>query len=234
MTHTISIFATAICMLANTVHAQTRTCRIVYPDRPQGMQKTAYLFDGSMSREVSLPNRNLSEVIRLADGEITIAITMDKIENPELLPAKAPRLMIPESVRDFYIIITHDPANEDLPIQINRADIEQNKVGLGETLWCNFTAHRIVAKLGATDMSVGPGGQTVSKAPADASGYYGAEFTYQVRGEGPLAPITEQSWWHDSTCRSLGFIMDSGGRLPKILAFRDYRPTMDPALDQAK
>jgi hypothetical protein len=195
------------------------------PDRVSGSPPwdAESRLDGSKSREVSLPSMNLSEVIRLADGNITIVITVGKIENPELLPANAPRLIIPEHVRDFYIIITADPANEYLPVKMNLADAEGHKTGPGETLWSNSTAHRIVAKLGAAEMSVDPGGQTVSRAPAETSGYYEARFEYQLRGEGPLARITEQNWWHDSTCRSLGLIVDSGGRLPKIFTFRDHR-----------
>lgn len=223
MTHAIAIIATGIWMLANIGHAQPRTFRMVYPERPQGMQKTAYLFDGSESREISLPNMNLSEVMRLADGEITIAITMDKIETPELLPANAPKLIIPEHARDFYIIITADPGNAYFPVKMNLADMVKYKTGPGETLWYNLTDHRIVAKLGAADMSVEPLGQTVSRAPADASGYYEARFEYQVRGEGAFAPITEQNWWHDAACRHLGFMVNTGGKLPKIYYFRDFR-----------
>ena len=231
MTRTIAIFATIIWTLAHTSHAQSRACRIVYPERPQEMRKSAYLFDGSKSSEVSLPSMNLSEVMHLADGKITISLTLDKIESPELLPAKAPQLVIPEHVRDFYIIMTADPANEYMPVKMILVDPEEHKAGPGETLWYNFTAHRIFAKLGGTDMSIVPGGQRVSKAPTAAGGYYEADFEYQIRGEGPLARITEQNWWHDSTSRNLGLIMDSGGRLPKIMVFRDFRTTEKESAD---
>ena len=84
--------------------------------------------------------------------------------------------------------------------------------------------HRIVAKLGGAKMLVEPKGRTVSKDSIAASGYYSAQFGYQVNGKGKLAPITEQSWWHDAESRHLGFMLNSGGRLPKIYFYRDFRP----------
>jgi hypothetical protein len=225
----LAILVTATCLLAGAFPAYARTCRIIYPDRPQSSPKLAHLFDGSKSREVTLPSMNFSEVIRLPNGEISIALTTDEIVNPELLPSNAPKLRIPEKVNDFYIILTPDPDNSYLPVTMNLADAGEGKIRSGETLWFNYTAHRIVAKLGDAEMSVDPKGRSISKAPAKESGYYAAQFAYQVQGEGPLARITEQNWWHDSKSRSVAFIIETGGRLPRIFAFRDFREAIEPA-----
>lgn len=74
-------------------------------------------------------------------------------------------------------------------------------------------------------MSVDPGGRAISKEPLPASGHYAAGFTYQVNGNGPIAPIGEQFWWHDAASRHLGFIVNTGGKLPKLYFFRDFRDT---------
>ena len=79
MIRIITILTAGLFIVANTLHAQSRTCRIVFPERPQSAPKVAYLFDGKVSLAVTLPSMNLSEVIKLPPGELTIAITTDKI-----------------------------------------------------------------------------------------------------------------------------------------------------------
>lgn len=219
----IAILTAGFLISVNTLHAKPRSCRLVFPERPQNAPKIAYLFDGSKSQSVSLPSMNLSEVIELPSGDLTIAMTTSAVSDPELLPPQVPVLKIPEKVMEFYIVITPDLENKELPIKMNLVETGGGKLKPGETLWYNFTGHRIVAKLGSAQMTVDPQGRTISKDPITTSGYYVAKFAYQADGKGALAPITEQSWWHDSNSRHLGFMYNSGGKLPKIYFFRDFR-----------
>ncbi len=220
---TIAILTTVCFLFANTLEAKSRSCRVVFPERPQDAPKNAYIFDGKESQSVTLPSMNLSEVIELPSGELTIAMISNKITDPKALPPNAPFLRIPEKLMEFYIIITSDPNNKDLPIKMNLVDTGEGKLNPGEILWYNFTKHRIAAKLGSADLIVDPGGRAISKDPTPTSGYYVAKFAYQENGKGAFAPITEQSWWHDSNSRHLGFMYNSGGKLPKIYFFRDFR-----------
>ena len=212
-----------LCLFASTLHANNRTCRIVYPERPRDAPKMAYLFDGSESQRVMLPSRTLSPVMKLPGGEITLSMSPDSISSPDAVPKGAPSLKIPENVTDFYILITHDPGHKELPIKMELIDLGGGKLKFGETLWYNFTEHRISAKLGDVDVLVDPNKKAVSKAPLAKSGHYKAEITYQVKGEGEFARVTEQRWWHDARSRHLGFIIQSGQRLPKLYLFRDFR-----------
>ncbi len=200
-----------------------RSCRIVFPERPKDAPKVAYLFDGKKSQQVTLPSINFSEVIALPTGEITILMTPEKITDLENLPASAPRLKITEGIQDFYIYVTPDPTNPMLPLRLNFVNVGNGILKPGETLWLNLTDHQIVVTLEGSKMTVTPKAQTVSKAPLPKSGYYKAEFTYQPQAEGDFQRITEQNWWHDAKSRHIGFIMDSGGRLPKIFFYRDFR-----------
>lgn len=220
---TISLLIIGFSAQGDTLHAKPRSCRIVFPERPNNVPKMVYLFDGSKSQNVILPSMNLSEVIGLPGGELTIAMTTSEVSDPESLSPQAPILIIPEPVTDFYIIITPDRENIHLPLKMNLVDTGADKLKPGETLWYNFTGHRIVAKLGGADMKAEPQGRTISTDPVEASGYYVARFAFQADGKGAFAPITEQSWWHDSNSKHLGFISDAGGKLPKIFFFRDFR-----------
>ncbi len=223
ISHTLAILAAGVLILANTLQAKPRTCRIVFPERPKDAPKVAYLFDGAKSQSVTLPSMNFSEVIELPSGELTIAMTLTDISDPELLSPNAPLLKIPEQVKDFYIIMIPDPKNTDIPVKMNLVTTGGNKFNPGDTLWYNFTEHRVAAKLGNAKMSVDPKGSTISKDPLPASGYYVARLVYLAEGKGEYAPITEQSWWHDAKSRHLGFIVNTGGKLPRIYFFRDFR-----------
>lgn len=222
-THAITILSAVFLLCSNTLQAEPRSCRIVFPERPQAAPKTAYLFDGSKSQRVTFPSMNLSEVIELPSGELTIAMTANEISDPNVLPPNMPLLKIPELVTNFYIIITPDPQNQTFPVKMNLVDTGGGKLKPGETLWCNLTEHRIVAKLGSAEMTVDPKGRAISKDPVPASGYYVAKFAFQANGKDAFAPITEQSWWHDAKSRHLGFMVYTGGKLPKIYYFRDFR-----------
>lgn len=227
MSRITAIITFGIFLLINSAEAQSRTCRIVYPERPQDAPKIAYIFDGKDSQMITLPSMNLSEVIKLPIGEITIAMTTGKITDPKTLPPNSPMLKIPENIREFYIIITPDPENKELPVKMNMVNTGDGKLKAGETLWYNFTNHRIAAKLGSAEIIIDPNGRGISKDPLPESGYYTAILKFQNDGKGNYAPITEQSWWHDAKSRHLGFMVNTGGKLPRIYYFRDFRMTED-------
>lgn len=219
----VVIVAAGVAVFTSVLQAKPRSCRVVFPERPRDAPKIAYLFDGKESQRTALPSMNLSPVIEFSGGEITIAMTSQKVDDPEALPPLAPRLRIPEGVNDFYILVTPDPENRHLPVKMNLVDPAGSKLKPGETLWFNGTNHRIIAKLGDARMSVKPQSRSISKSPVPKSGYYNAQFAYQANGEGPVARITEQQWWHDTKSRHLGFIVNTGGKLPRIYFYRDFR-----------
>lgn len=200
-----------------------RICRLVFPERPNDAPKIAYLFDGKKSQKVNLPSINFSKIIALPRGAVTLFLTPTKVTDLENLPLNAPRLNIAEEIKNFYILISPDASNPVLPLRMNLVNTGDGRLKPGETLWFNLTEHRIVAKLGKNKMSVTPKSTTVTKDPASESGYYRAEFAYQSHAEGSFHRITEQQWWHDADSRHVGFIVNTGGRLPKIYFFRDFR-----------
>lgn len=215
--------------LSQIAPAAPRTCRFVYPERPADAPKTAYLFDGKKSRLIGLPSMNLSEIVSLPSGELTILMTPEEVEDIETLPPTAPRLIIPETVGECVVIVSPDPENPTLPVRLILLNTGGGKLKLGETMWFNLTEHRIAAKLGEAKVSIDPKGQAVSTPAMAQSGYYRAEFIFQPQGKGDFQRITEQSWWHDAKGKQLGFVVDTGGRLPGIYTFIDLRPGEEAA-----
>ena len=219
----LALFGAGCLLFTSVLDAKPRTCRIVYPERPRGAPKTAYLSDGEDSRRIGLPSKNLSPVMELPAGALSIAMTPVELGDPAALPPDSPQLQIPEGVTDFYILVTPDPENPILPVQMELVDPGEGGLNPGETLWLNRTDHQIAASLGDAELLAKPRARAISTKPAAESGYYVAEFQYRVKGEGPLVRITEQSWYFDAGSRHLGFIVSAGDRLPKIFFYRDFR-----------
>lgn len=217
------------CLLFGYAHAAPeRTCRIVFLDRPADAPKSLYLFDGETSREVELPSMNLSPVYKLAQDASELRLLAAKVENPKDIAQDAPSVEISPKFNDFVLLLLSDPSNKLAPFKIEVIQLASEDFKIGQTLWTNHTDKTIEGKLGDQSLSLEPLSSKILDAPNSdqgvaSSGYYKATFTYQAEQNGDFAPITEQQWWHDANSRHLGFITDTGGKLPRIYYFRDFR-----------
>jgi hypothetical protein len=200
-----------------------RTCRLVFPEKPSGSPSFIYLYDGKDNHKLYLSATNFSDVVKLNVGDISLVMANKPIVDPENIPLEYPKLSVPKEIRNFYIFLSVDKKNKGSPLQMRMINLDDGKFDLGKTLWCNFTNHRIAAKIGKTKMTVAAGKTTISKEPLSEDGYYRAEFIFQPNSTGAFRKITEQSWWFDADCRYIGFIADRGGMLPRVYFFRDFR-----------
>lgn len=209
--------------------AKNRTCRILFLERHGEAPTEAYLFDGEKSHKVLLPSLNFSEVVELPVGDITIGMSPESIDSPEDFPRDAPTAKIPAQQNDIYLLLFSDPGNKILPVRIQPINIGKGNLEPGQTLWINYTQHRIAAKLGTEELLIPAMGKAVSPPPLATSGYFLAQFLYQPDATGDFSPIMRKSWWFDAKSKNLGFIINTGGRLPKIFTFRDRRLAESPA-----
>ncbi len=211
--------------------AAGRTCRIVFLDRPENAPKSLHLFDGVTSQEVELPSMNLSPSYKLAPDVTQLKLLISKVGDPKEVPADAPSVDIPSGYTDFLLLVLSDPDNKISPVKMEAVNLVSDHFKVGQTLWSNRTDKTIQGKLGDQALSLEPESSKIVDAPVSengvaTSGYYSASFTYQIQDQGAFEPITEQQWWHDAKSRHLGFIVNAGGKLPKIYFYRDFR---DPA-----
>jgi hypothetical protein len=220
----------ALLTIFTQLHAQetaARTCRILFLDRPQDAPKTLHLFDGTSSQEVALPSMNLSPLYRLAPGAIQLKLLSEKAEDPKAAFPDAPNVEIPADWNDFYLLVTSDTENKITPVKLKAINAEGENFKLGKTLWMNLSDKTIQAILGEHEILLEPDSSKIVDNPLSqstpSSGYYNASFTYQIQDDGKFEPITEQQWWHDANSRHLGFMLNSGGKLPKIYFLRDFR-----------
>jgi len=199
-----------------------RTCRIIFLGKSMEVPGEAFLFNGMTSRKVTLRNKQFSEVIGLPAGEITLSLCPGEVRSPEQMPAGAPSVKIAAGDTDFYLVITSDTQNQVLPVRLEAIGANGSPKA-GETLWLNRSEHVIRANLGEESLDIAPLQSVVSLAPLKESGYFAAEFQYQIAPREPWLPIMKKSWWFDSTSRNVGFIISKGPRLPEIFAVRDRR-----------
>lgn len=227
------LFALLTLLLCHFAQAdQGRICRIVFPERPQDAPKFLHLFDGKNSQEVELASMNLSPTYKLASGAIQLKLLTAQVEDPKEVPPDAPSVDIPADYSDFLLLVLSDPNNKIAPVKLEAVNLDSENFKIGQTLWVNRTDKTIEGKLGEQTLLLEPASSKILGAPVSdkgvpTSGYYSASFTYQVDEKGVFEPISEQQWWHDANSRHLGFIVDTGGKLPKIFFFRDFRAAQE-------
>ncbi len=199
------------------------TCRIIFPERPSDSPKAGYIYDGSKNHKVTFPDNNFSRVIQLSEGSNSVTLSATEILASDATRKDQLNIDIPEGCISFYVIMMPDIENKEFPVKLRLIDCGPQQLAKGETLWINLTSHHLKGQLGGANLDIAPLSDTITREPTPTSGHYTAKFTYQKDGEGDFAPITEQSWWHDNKSRHLGFISDTGGKLPKVFCFRDFR-----------
>jgi len=226
----IATFSAIVSWMVFGQQASARTCRILFPDRPGDAPRSLHLFDGISSQEVELPSMNLSTVYELPAGPLNLRLLPDKVDDPSTISPDSPSVEVPETYTDFYLIVFGNPKNKISPVKLEVINADSENFKPGQTLWLNKTGKTIKGKWGEQTLKLEPESSEIVNSPLDnqnatTSAYFSASFTYRIQGEAVFAPITEQQWWFDANCRHLGFVMDSGGKLPQIYFFRDFRVT---------
>jgi hypothetical protein len=208
--------------------AKTRTCRILFLERPADAPKLLHLFDGTTFQEVDLPSMNFSPAYNISSGKIQLRLLPAKVEDPKTISPDAPSVEITADFNDLYLLISSDPDNKITPVKIEAISLDSERFKVGQAMWFNRTDKTIEAKFGDQILSLEPDSSKIIDTPFSSnaspnSGYFSAVFTYRAKSDDPFSPITEQQWWYDINSRHVGFIQNSGGKLPKIYFFRDFR-----------
>ena len=197
------------------------TCRVLFLERGESDPKSAYLFDGIKNHSVKFSGMNLSDPITLSEGATAIAMTPRKVIEPATLPSGSPRAKIPRKAKELYIIVASDKENKTFPVKLFVVNSSDTKFRSGETMWINLSKNIVAGKLNDKSFTVAPGKKLVTSPPMEKAGYIKTVFAYKPVGKDKYAPIMRKTWWFDPKSKYLGFIINRGGRLPKIFTFRD-------------
>lgn len=208
----------------------SRTCRILYLGAPDNAPEKLHLFDGTASQEVELPQMNLSPIYQLPSGPMELTMLSTAATKPDDVPKEAPKATVAESVIDFYLLLSSDPANEIAPVRLQVIDVNSANFKRGEMLWFNLTENSIGGQLGSEQLAMTPQSRRIVKPPARSDENYNVNLSFRMPGNERLYPLCETKWLHDSRSRTLFFVISQdGSRTPRVLGFPDYREAEDKA-----
>jgi hypothetical protein len=208
------------------LEADPRTCRILFLEPPPRAPQTLQLFDGKESREVELPHMNFSQVYELPAGPLKLYLLPAPSADPTKIPAAAPVVIVPETMVDFYLLVTSDTANTVAPVRMQVINAGEDNLKRGQMLWFNLTPNAVGGLLGTSRLAIAPGSRAVLDAPANRSEEYPVSLSFRMPGNKQPFPLCETKWRHDSRGRSVVFIIaQEGRRSPRVIAFSDYRET---------
>ncbi len=204
------------------------TFRILFFDPPAGAPDTLYLYDGKEAREVELPRMNFSPVYELPEGPLKLSLLPERPVNPGEIPMGAPCATVPESVVDFYLLVTSDETNKVAPVAMHV--VNAGGLRAGQMLWFNLSKKTIGGTVGSERLLIQPGQHMLLKAPAKANGSYPVSLAFRIPDDPNHYPLTETYWRYDSQSRSVVFIHShANGRTPRVEGFADYRPPPETA-----
>lgn len=90
-------------------------------------------------------------------------------------------------------------------------------------LWLNLTENTIGGVVGSQKLIVKPNSRIILDPPANKQEDYHANIQFIPPGKERVEPLCETNWSHDPRSRSVYFVVNSGGILPRILGFPDFR-----------
>ena len=218
MTHNLKLFLLLLFLLlpvtAFALEANPRTCRILFLSGPPDAPQTLQLFDGKESREVELPRMNFSRVYELPAGPLKLYLLPAPPADPAKIPAAAPAVIVPETMMDFYLLVTSDPSNTVAPVRMQVINAGADNLKHGQMLWFNLTKNAVGGLLGTTRLAIAPSSRTVLDAPAKRSEEYPVNLNFRMPGNKQLFPLCETKWRHDPRSRERG-LHHRAGRPPQ-------------------
>lgn len=201
-----------------------RSCRILYLGAPENAPAKIQLFDGKSAQEVELPRLNLSPVYNLPGGPLVLRMLTTAPAKPEEVSPDAPKATVPETVTDFYLLVSTDPSNKIAPVRMQVIDADAAKFKKGQMLWFNLTPNSVGGKLGSETLDMKPNSKLIVNAPASKDEGYQVSLSYRAPGDQKPNPLCETQWQHNTKARSVFFVIpQDGSRLPRVLGFPDYR-----------
>jgi hypothetical protein len=212
-------------LAAHAAEKSARTCRILFLNGADDAPKTLHLFDGEGSQEVELSRMGFSPVYPIRVGAPSLALLPSApAGSPPLVPAAAPKVAIAESITDFYLIVSSDPANKVAPVKMQVINADAANFKRGRMLWYNLTDSKVGGVVGSRKLLVEPNSRLILDPPADELGDYRVNLHFLPPGKQRPEPLCETTWTYDPRSRGVFFVLKPAGSLvPRILGFPDFR-----------
>ncbi len=216
-------------LTAQAAEKSARTCRILFLNASGDAPQSLHLFDGLESQKVELPRMNFSPVYQIRPGALTLAMLPSPpapaaAGSLAVIPTDAPKAAIAESVTDFYLIVSSDPANKVTPVRIQVINADAAHFKRGQMLWYNLTDSKVGGLLGSRKLLLKPQSRLILDAPATGMEGYRVNIHFLPPGKTRAEPLCETTWTHDPRSRSVIFVISPDGSLiPRIIGIPDFR-----------
>lgn len=174
-----------------------------------------------------------SSVYQISSGALSLAMLPSPpapaaAGAPPAIPADAPKAAIAETISDFYLIVSSDPANKVAPVKMRVINADAANFKRGQMLWYNLTDSKVGGIVGSRKLLVEPNSRLILDAPATSLEDYHVNIHFLPPGKQRPEPLCETNWSHDPRSRSVFFIFKPAGSLiPRILGFPDFRSEED-------
>lgn len=231
-----ALFLLILSLAATAAEKSTRTCRILFIAAPESALKTLYLFDGKTAQEVELTRMGFSPVYKISPEAVSLALLptapppATATSAAAVVPAGAPTARIAASIRDFYLIVSSDPANQVAPVKMQVVDADAAHFKPGQMLWFNLTQNKVGGIVGARKLAINPNARLILDAPSSRLEEYHVNIQFVAPGKERPEPLCETNWFHDPRSRSVLFILHPPGSIiPRIQGFPDFRDA-DPGM----
>jgi len=157
-----ALFLLILSLSATAAEKSTRTCRILFIAAPESALTTLYLFDGKTAQEVELTRMGFSPIYKISPEAVSLALLPTAPPTPAtsaaaVVPAGAPAAGIAASIRDFYLIVSSDPANQVAPVKMQVVDADAANFKPGQMLWFNLTQNKVGGIVGRQRGLLGSG-----------------------------------------------------------------------------
>lgn len=228
-----ALFLLILSLVATAAEKSTRTCRILFIAAPESDLTTLYLFDGKTAQEVELTRMGFSPIYTISPEAVSLALMPTAPptapSSGTVVPAGAPTAGIAASIRDFYLIVSSDPANKVAPVKMQVIDADAARFKPGQMLWFNLTQHKVGGIVGTRKLAIHPNSRLILDAPSSRPEEYHLNIHFIAPGKERPEPLCETNWFHDPRSRSVLFILQpTGSNVPRIQGFPDFRDA-DPA-----
>lgn len=223
------VFLMSLVLCSPAAEKAARSCRILFLNAPDDAPEKLHLFDGAGSREVELTRMGFSPVYQVGAAATALALLpsappASKAGAAPPVPEGAPVAALAESITDFYLIVTSDPANKVAPVKIQVIDAGAASFKRGQMLWFNLTDNKVGGAVGSRKLLLGPHSRLILDAPATGMEDYHVNIGFQPPGQTAAEPLCETNWSHDPRSRGVFFVLKPANSIiPRILGFPDFR-----------
>jgi len=169
-----------------------------------------YLVGPKMSLPVDLPTRNFSEDYDLPPGDLTLALMRKPLEEGEIVPASAPKITLPMTMKRAAVILVPSTKNAKMPVRPILVDLSSMKNG--SAIFYNFSNNRVFGELGGEKMHISPRGTYTMNTSKMSGATFPVEISCLKPGAQDPVPMISAYWKSYPKHRQFTFIVDVPNR----------------------